>query len=336
MATFPIVSSYGRPPTPKISVATFEHILLDCGENDGHMNPYHALQVREDATPSEIRQCYRKLSLYYHPGRKRCRQNYHKFTILSKSYETLIDNQTRHKYDELLHQELSTRNKTRKIWQAEPKTPTSPSFFNFYDSDSDGDELSTILGSWLNSPVGDSKSKTNKIEKDVPQLLLTPESPTVPFTQKRSKHLGPLWLLYESRMGEEFRDPYDVFEQVFGSKLYERVYFDDGDCCEDAIVVYHKNRSDSPMGPWSGTCERNLENNSLMMTTTRVLAGRKLTRTVEQDIDGIRRITINSEEILPASSWIEYDSDSEELQKQCNDWNVCTMDTLDRLCVGTI
>ena len=36
-----------------------------------HVNPFHVLQVRQDATVDEIRQHYRRLALWHHPGRRK-------------------------------------------------------------------------------------------------------------------------------------------------------------------------------------------------------------------------------------------------------------------------
>jgi curved DNA-binding protein CbpA len=69
------------------------------------INPYQVLELRRDATPTEIVQSYRKLALWHHPGRggsstpEERRRRLHFFEILSASYETLIHQESRRRYD---------------------------------------------------------------------------------------------------------------------------------------------------------------------------------------------------------------------------------------------
>jgi hypothetical protein len=82
------------------------------------VDPYQVLQVRRDATHSEIRQAYRRLSLWYHPGRRivavataatnssssknraQQQQMVH-FATLAACYETLVDVGARRRCDTL-------------------------------------------------------------------------------------------------------------------------------------------------------------------------------------------------------------------------------------------
>ena len=76
-------------------------------------NPYHVLQIRRDATLVEIRQAYRRLALWHHPGRccggtssiQERQRRLHVFTLVAASYETLADPSTRGRCDALLRQE---------------------------------------------------------------------------------------------------------------------------------------------------------------------------------------------------------------------------------------
>lgn len=75
------------------------------------INPYKVLELRRDATPSEIVQSYRKLALLHHPGRGRGidrleerRRRIQTFETLSACYETLIHNESRRRYDIRLNQ----------------------------------------------------------------------------------------------------------------------------------------------------------------------------------------------------------------------------------------
>lgn len=86
--------------------------------SDEAVNPYHVLQIRRDATPSEIRQAYRRLALWHHPGRKvDCLEERQRrlqvFEILAACYETLIGNESRRMLDGLLRDLEATRLKTR-------------------------------------------------------------------------------------------------------------------------------------------------------------------------------------------------------------------------------
>jgi hypothetical protein len=82
------------------------------------VNPYHVLQIRRDATPSEIREAYRRLSLWHHPGRKiDCPEERQRrlqvFEILAACYETLMENESRGMLDGLLRDLEATRLRTR-------------------------------------------------------------------------------------------------------------------------------------------------------------------------------------------------------------------------------
>jgi len=72
------------------------------------VDPYQVLQVRKDATNSEIRYAYRRLSLWHHPGRKlksslkeRSRRR-QVFEVLAACYQTLVDKEARSRCDTLL------------------------------------------------------------------------------------------------------------------------------------------------------------------------------------------------------------------------------------------
>jgi hypothetical protein len=86
--------------------------------SDEAVNPYHVLQVRRDATPSEIRQAYRRLALWHHPGRKvDCSEERQRrlqvFEILAACYETLTGSESRRMLDGLLKDLEATSLTTR-------------------------------------------------------------------------------------------------------------------------------------------------------------------------------------------------------------------------------
>ena len=77
--------------------------------NDPPANPYQILQIRRDATAMEIRQSYKRLALWHHPGRKQSLQapqqerlrRFQFFNLLAACYETLINSDTRRRYDNI-------------------------------------------------------------------------------------------------------------------------------------------------------------------------------------------------------------------------------------------
>jgi hypothetical protein len=76
-------------------------------ECNSRVNPYHVLELRRDATPSEIIGSYRKLALIYHPGRKiSCpferKKRMQFFEVLGACYETLMHSEFRRRCDVLL------------------------------------------------------------------------------------------------------------------------------------------------------------------------------------------------------------------------------------------
>jgi curved DNA-binding protein CbpA len=70
------------------------------------VNPYEILQIRRDATPIEIRQSYKRLALFNHPGREATAQEgrlqrWQSFNLLAACYETLMDPDIRRRYDNI-------------------------------------------------------------------------------------------------------------------------------------------------------------------------------------------------------------------------------------------
>jgi hypothetical protein len=96
---------YGDTPGPERGM--IRRRAEQTSNSDEAVNPYHVLQIRRDATPSEIRQAYRRLSLWHHPGRKAdCREERQRrlqvFEILAACYETLMGDESRRMLDGLL------------------------------------------------------------------------------------------------------------------------------------------------------------------------------------------------------------------------------------------
>ncbi len=77
---------YGDTPGPERGM--IRRRAEQTSNSDEAVNPYHVLQIRRDATPSEIRQAYRRLALWHHPGPKAdCREErqrrLHVFEVLA-------------------------------------------------------------------------------------------------------------------------------------------------------------------------------------------------------------------------------------------------------------
>lgn len=224
------------------------------------INPYQLLQVRQDATPAEIRGAYRRLALWHHPGRRKTRdlsagelqRQYDVFSTLAASYETLIDKGSRQVYDALLRQNFDGE-----VWVG--GKPWSPWMSQTFYSDGKPVE---------GGNPAEEQSETLDLEGNT--------------ESKKS-----LASLVKARGGRSLSDPYDVFESVFGSRPFERVI----PSSVPAAVVSATVR---PASSWTAST-RILPNGSVVSTTSRVLHDRKLTRTeiITEFPDGRKRTVIN-------------------------------------------
>ena len=224
------------------------------------INPYHLLQVRQDATPAEIRGAYRRLALWHHPGRRKTgdlsagdvQRQYDVFAMLAASYETLINKGSRQMYDALLRQDFDGE-----VWVG--GRPWSPRLSPTFSSDSEN------------------------VECDIPAALQSTTADSVGNDESRDA----LSSFVKARRGRSLSDPYDVFESVFGSRPFER----QKPCSVPAAVVTAASR---PTSAWTAST-RILQNGSVVSTTSRVLHDRKLTRTeiITEFPDGRKRTVIN-------------------------------------------
>lgn len=110
-----------RPSGPQHALLSFPRIMgtpnppssggqgVDNKYSHSPANPYQVLQIRRDATGMEIRQSYKRLALWNHPGRKQAvditqrerRRRYQFFNLLAACYETLMSADSRRRYDNL-------------------------------------------------------------------------------------------------------------------------------------------------------------------------------------------------------------------------------------------
>ena len=65
---------------------------------DDNINYYEVLGLKKDATASEIKKAYRKLSVKYHPDKPTGDKK--KYAEINKAYEVLSDSQKRRMYDQ--------------------------------------------------------------------------------------------------------------------------------------------------------------------------------------------------------------------------------------------
>lgn len=126
------------------------------------VDPYRVLELRRDATPSEIIGSYRKLALIYHPGRKiSCplerKKRMQFFEVLAACYETLMHSEFRRRCDILLKdmEKKQNRKNNRQMITRQPQQLQSKSLAIIKDTDS----IPGLIPSQSSSASGDEKNK---------------------------------------------------------------------------------------------------------------------------------------------------------------------------------
>lgn len=231
------------------------------------VNPFHVLQVRHDATVSEIQYNYRRLALWHHPGRnKACHDDELQrralvFYILAKCYETLVYH--RSEYNACFH------NMDHPSLKGEIHV---------------GGKRMMVFG--------------GSIDEDyevVPTLL---KSSTEDDSQQDGMKNGPLAIMYRARHYEPFTDPYDVFDNVFGHSVFTRPPQQQEPSLQ-CLVLDELVTTPSP-AIWTESIVKG-QDGTVVSVKSRTLGNRKVTRTETTTVDssGQRRVDVkvSSEEI---------------------------------------
>ena len=319
------------------------------------VNPYHVLQVRQDATPSEIRQSYKRLALFHHPGRslnvslEERRRRFQVFEAISFAYETLIDKESKKRFDTLLRRaerdritaglpvgELHVGGQTVIEDHAEdtalfqcPYEPLSCGRGQVHDLiDDDSDENDDDLVPNM-SPVssqstflyGDSFDELEEEELmdhhtfGVTVDVSDHDEAEIHFSKAENNRQfgGHLSLLYRARRWEEFKDPLDMFNTVFGSRIFRISAKEIG-----RLQEWTEHRPARNIA-WTGSSET-LGDGTTIFTTKRSLHDRTITRT--------ESISVNSDTnfarcLVRVSSEDKMDSlvDDDQAQKDDYKWD---------------
>ena len=233
------------------------------------VNPYHWLQVRHDATPLEIRDNYRKLALWHHPGRAKSltiddeeevQRRAQVFEILAACYETLIDYQNA--YNICLH--------TMEHRPLKGEIHVGGKQMMVYGSlDEDYEVVPTMM-----KASSDESDDKDEQEKDT-----------------RLMYEGPLEALYRARHYQPFSDPYDVFERVCGHAVFARPSNYRHNKC---IVLNELATAPSPPVVCTGSTVKK-RNGTVISCTSRTAHNWKVTRTETSSTDSRGRTHVHIE-----------------------------------------
>jgi len=238
------------------------------------VNPYHVLQVRHDATLSEIRQNYRRLALWYHPGRAKAtivdeielQRRAQVFEILAASYETLVD--YRDAYNACLHS-LDHPPLKGEIHVGGKRMMVLGSM------DEDYEVVPTLLRASSDESEDDENEREQAFRHENTHCMKD----------------SPLELLYRSRHYQAFTDPYDVFEKVCGHAVFARP---NQRRHNKWIVLDGETATTAPRPAiWTGSTVKRRDG-TVVSFTSRAHFNRKVTKTetTTVDEDGISHVHI--------------------------------------------
>ena len=316
------------------------------------VNPYHILEIRKDATPSEVVLSYRKLALLMHPGRKskitsplERKLKMERFEVLAACYETLIHNGIRRRYDTLLKE---TENKEIITNSTAATTTTTTTTYNKNNAmlicasptDYDDKVLYTIPAR--------NDTKGFKSLADSSALFVShsqgsedeDEEAEIQYTEKTVNRLfgGPLSVLHRARNFKPFSDPYEIFNKVFGNEsIFRPVKLTDinvamntsaENLLYDELFPINENAKNCKTDRDDKSTNDHLQQQQQHQTTkvfvsSRVLHGRKITKTETVHIDPITSrarvdVTVDGE-YLADNSKAKQPSQS----KKVGDWLLC-------------
>lgn len=294
----PFTSVAEEDRTKKAQHGAFEQDMLPT------LNPYHTLQVRRDATTSEIRKSYRRLALLSHPGRgddsrDKKRRRLQMFELLAASYETLVDKESRRRFDvhlSVVENLKFNRGLAGEMYVGGKRLGTRP-----IASEMPIPEIE-IIPRLVRSNSSSSCSSTTSVGSSQLFIASTTNTNTVTltattnhtttndsvknseihFSAADSERLfgGPLSDLFRARNFEPFADSFLVFERVFGSQVF--------DVSRDEIGRLKAweplQELASPAG-WEGSSRTSQDGKTIVFTTSRILHHRRVTRieTITED-----------------------------------------------------
>ena len=317
------------------------------------VNPYHILEIRKDATPSEVVLSYRKLALLMHPGRKskitsplERKLKMERFEVLAACYETLIHNGIRRRYDTLLKETENKEIITNSTAATTTTTTTTTTTYNKNNAmlicasptDYDDKVLYTIPAR--------NDTKGFKSLADSSALFVShsqgsedeDEEAEIQYTEKTVNRLfgGPLSVLHRARNFKPFSDPYEIFNKVFGNEsIFRPVKLTDINVAMNTSAENLLYDELFPINENAKNCKTDRDDKSTndhlqqqhqttkVFVSSRVLHGRKITKTETVHIDPITSrarvdVTVDGE-YLADNSKAKQSSQS----KKVGDWLLC-------------
>mmetsp|Transcript_27047 Transcript_27047/g.65631 ORF Transcript_27047/g.65631 Transcript_27047/m.65631 type:complete len:404 (+) Transcript_27047:125-1336(+) len=267
------------------------------------INPYDILHLRRDATTSEIRKAFRRLGLLHHPGRRNCineeqqQRRLQLFDLLAAAYETLVDKEARRRYD--LHLSSIENMKYTRGLAGEmfvggkqvtnkhelllansehehepevvvPELVRSDSASSF-SSVASGASLEDVSVTSTNENENDGETGTTAELNRIDHVEL--QSDQISEEEKERILEGPLKDLFEARECIPFSDSLAIFEQVFGSQV-----FDSPIRPLAQTASWDEIRSLSYPAGWEGSSKISPDGRTRVFTTSRILYDKRVTR----------------------------------------------------------